>query len=326
MKKILFLHGFFASGSCPMAMALKEAFDGQAIVITPDLPLHPQEALRYIRTLIDKEKPDLLLGNSCGSFLAQMLAPVVGIPALLGNPHFKMTGFLKERMGEQEYKAPRKDGNQRLVIDEALIEEFAELEAKQFDNCNPNFKDRVWGLFGEQDTLAHFEPLFLRHYAISHHFPGGHTPTEQEVKSWYAPIAQQMLDECASSTEVHIETFSHVDEIVEQGGQIFLAITDNGEVVGCCALKHHKEKQSYELAKMAVSPHHQGKHIGHQLGEAAIEYAKKQGINSIYLEGNTRLKASIALYRSLGFVEIPLQGNAYERCDILMCWRASKGS
>ena len=184
----------------------------------------------------------------------------------------------------------------------------------------------MWGLFGEQDTLAHFEPLFLRHYAISHHFPGGHTPTEQEVKSWYAPIAQQMLDEYASSTEVHIETFSHVDEIVEQGGQIFLAITDNGEVVGCCALKHHKEKQSYELAKMAVSPHHQGKHIGHQLGEAAIEYAKKQGINSIYLEGNTRLKASIALYRSLGFVEIPLQGNAYERCDILMCWRASKGS
>ena len=28
MKKILFLHGFFASGSCPMAMALQEAFDG----------------------------------------------------------------------------------------------------------------------------------------------------------------------------------------------------------------------------------------------------------------------------------------------------------
>ena len=132
MKKILFLHGFFASGSCPMAMALQEAFDGQAIVITPDLPLHPQEALRYIRTLIDKEKPDLLLGNSCGSFLAQMLAPVVGIPALLGNPHFKMVGFLKERIGTHAYKAPRMDGNQRLVIDEALIVEFAVLEAKQF--------------------------------------------------------------------------------------------------------------------------------------------------------------------------------------------------
>ena len=66
-----------------------------------------------------------------------MLAPVVGIPALLGNPYFMMTEFLKERIGEHEYKAPRRDGNQRLVIDKALTEEFAELEAVQFDHCNP---------------------------------------------------------------------------------------------------------------------------------------------------------------------------------------------
>ena len=199
MKKILFLHGFFATGSCPMARALKEAFEGTAVVLTPDLPLHPKEALKEIRSIIDREQPDLLLGNSCGSFLAQMLAPVVGIPALLGNPYFMMTEFLKERIGEHEYKAPRRDGNQRLVIDEALIEEFAELEAVQFDHCNPYYKDRVWGLFGEQDTLAHFSPLFLHHYNQAFHFPGGHTPTEQEVKTWYAPLAQKMLMEFSTN-------------------------------------------------------------------------------------------------------------------------------
>jgi uncharacterized protein len=137
--------------------------------------------LNEIRSIIDKEQPDLLLGNSCGAFLAQMLAPVVGIPALLGNPYFMMTEFLKERIGEHEYKAPRRDGNQRLVIDEALIEEFAELEAVQFDHCNPYYKDRVWGLFGEQDTLAHFSPLFLQHYNQAFHFPGGLTPSAQSV-------------------------------------------------------------------------------------------------------------------------------------------------
>ena len=193
MNKILFLHGFFATGSSPMTITLKEAFLGQAIVLTPDLPLHPKEALEYIRTLIDKEKPDLLIGNSCGAFLAQMISPVVGIPALLGNPHFKMTEFLKERIGEHEYKAPRKDGNQKIVIDETLIHGFEELEAMQFDCCNPSFKNRVWGLFGEKDTLAHFEPLFLQHYNNSFHFPGGHTPTEQEVKTWYVPLARKML-------------------------------------------------------------------------------------------------------------------------------------
>ena len=193
MNKILFLHGFFATGSCPMATALKEAFHGEAIVLTPDLPLHPKEALSYIRTLIDKEKPDLLIGNSCGAFLAQMISPIMGIPALLGNPHFKMTDFLKKRIGEHEYKAPRKDGNQKIVIDETLIHEFEKLEATQFDCCNPCYKNLVWGLFGEKDTLAHFEPLFLQHYSNSFHFPGGHTPTEHEVKTWYVPLARKML-------------------------------------------------------------------------------------------------------------------------------------
>lgn len=195
MKKILFLHGFFATGSCPMAKALKEAFDGQAIVLTPDLPLHPKEALKQIGSIIEREKPDLLLGNSCGAFYAQMLSPVVGIPALLGNPYFKMSEFLRNRIGEHEYKAPRMDGNQKIVIDEALIKEFAELEAKQFNHCNPINKGRVWGLFGEQDSLAHFSPLFLEHYNHAYYFPGNHTPTEQEVKTWYAPLAMKMLME-----------------------------------------------------------------------------------------------------------------------------------
>ena len=46
MKKILFLHGFYASGQCVPAVALREAFAGRAEVVTPDLPMHPKEAVR----------------------------------------------------------------------------------------------------------------------------------------------------------------------------------------------------------------------------------------------------------------------------------------
>ena len=73
---ILFLHGFFASGSCVPAQALREAFEPmdqpelslKVRVLTPGLPLHPNEALKVIREICDQEKPDLLVGNSCGSF------------------------------------------------------------------------------------------------------------------------------------------------------------------------------------------------------------------------------------------------------------------
>ena len=192
MKKILFLHGFYASGQCVPAMALTEAFEGRAVVLTPDLPLHPKEALAFIRDLYDREKPDVIVGNSCGSFYAQMIAPVIGVPALLGNPHFQMTEFLKPRIGAQRYKSPRANGNQDFIIDDDLIDEFAELENQQFQYCTPQAKDRIWGLFGEQDTLAHFEPLFLEHYTHSYHFPGAHTPTAQEVKAWYVPLIEKL--------------------------------------------------------------------------------------------------------------------------------------
>lgn len=193
MKKILFLHGFFASGSCIPAIALHEAFEGRIRVITPDLPIHPKEALMFIHQLCNEEKPDLLVGNSNGSFLAQIIAPIVGIPALLGNPHLEMTEFLKPRIGEHQYKSPRMDGKQDFVIDEALISEFEELQKEQFKNVSPYWKDKIWGIFGEQDTLAHYKPLFLKYYTNAYSFPGGHTPTAEEVKTWYVPLIEKML-------------------------------------------------------------------------------------------------------------------------------------
>ena len=192
-QKILFLHGFFASGACIPALALKEYFKGKATVLTPDLPLHPLEALDFIQKICDREQPDILVGNSNGSFLAQIVASKNKIPALLGNPDFEMTHFLTERIGSHEYKSPRANGNQQLVINQTLIDEFAELQQHQWDFCQTISQENIWGIFGENDHLAHFEPLFLMHYKYSYHFPGGHTPTAEEVQKFYAPLAEQLL-------------------------------------------------------------------------------------------------------------------------------------
>ena len=191
--KILFLHGFFASGSCIPAQALKQAFAGKAEVLTPDLPLHPREALAFITSLCEREHPHALVGNSNGSFLAQIVASRLRIPALLGNSHFEMTRFLSERIGAHEYKSPRADSRQHFVIDQPLIDEFADIQAHQWDDCQPEMTDRIWGLFGENDHLAHFEPLFLQQYSHAYHFPGAHTPTAEEVWEYYVPLVERLI-------------------------------------------------------------------------------------------------------------------------------------
>lgn len=192
MKTIIFLHGFFASGSCVPAAALKEAFKGEYKLLSPDLPLHPHDALAYILKLCEEYKPVLLVGNSCGAFYAQMASSLWGVPALLSNPYFIMSDFLKERKGAGQYKSSRVDGKQDFVIDDRLIEEFEALQTVQF---NKHSEAKVWGIFGKNDPIAHFEPMFLEHYDASYHFPGEHTPTAEEINQYHAPLIRQMLSD-----------------------------------------------------------------------------------------------------------------------------------
>ncbi len=193
MKKILFLHGFFASGSCPLAITLRDGLKDVAEVLTPDLPLSPTAALDYIRAICNEEHPDILVGNSCGSFYAQIIANELHIPALLGNPYFEMTKFLGERIGCHQYKSPRQDGRQDFEITESLISEFQQVQDRQFRDLDPAMTSQIWGIFGDRDPIAHYEPLFLTHYRRSFHFPGAHTPTPEEVRAYYLPVVGEIM-------------------------------------------------------------------------------------------------------------------------------------
>ena len=187
---IIFLHGFFASGRCIPALALKEALSDEYDVLTPDLPLHPHDALAFVLKLCEEHNPVLLVGNSCGSFYAQMASALFNVPALLSNPYFMMTEFLEPRKGEHQYKSNRADGKQDFVIDDALIDEFDGLQSIQFNKISTA---KVWGIFGDNDPIAHFEPMFLEHYSTSYHFPGAHTPTADETRRYHVPLIKQML-------------------------------------------------------------------------------------------------------------------------------------
>lgn len=123
-----------------------------------------------------------------------------------------------------------------------------------------------------------------------------------EYYFWMEPIDEQVL--------------RYPDEhIINKGGSILMAIV-NGEIVGTVALKF-VEPGVYEFTKMAVDEKYRGLKIGKALALAAIEKARAMGARKIILYSNTILANAIALYRKLGFKEVPVD-SVYERSDIKM--------
>ena len=105
------------------------------------------------------------------------------------------------------------------------------------------------------------------------------------------------------------------EHIIKQGGSIIMAEFAN-EIAGTVALKRVSEKV-FEFTKMAVDEKFRGKKVGQALAEAAIEKAKNKGADKIILYSNTLLAPAIALYKKIGFKEIPVDG-PYKRSNIKM--------
>lgn len=105
--------------------------------------------------------------------------------------------------------------------------------------------------------------------------------------------------------------------IIHRGGHILLA-EYQARLVGTCALIR-MEANTYELAKMAVSPAAHGLGIGERLGRAAIAKAQALGARRLYLESNTKLVPALSLYHKLGFRKtVAGAASPYARCNIQM--------
>lgn len=206
-NKILFLHGFTSSGECEIAQTLRAELAGVAEVIAPDLPLHPFEAMDMLQDLCSREQFDLIVGSSCGAFYGQQLVRFTGLPAILVSPFFKMTEFLRPRIGWHEYKSPRADGNQRFEITSRLVYEFADMQEHQFDCYDEFNRNRVIGMFGSHDTLAHFRDIFLKYYDTALNFNGPHTMTVDNVRRELVPFILRTLSEIKPLRERYFRHF-----------------------------------------------------------------------------------------------------------------------
>jgi N-acetylglutamate synthase-like GNAT family acetyltransferase len=137
-----------------------------------------------------------------------------------------------------------------------------------------------------------------------------------EHQKWFEKLNREWIEKYFWMEPVDFDVLQSPEiHIINHGGAILMA-AHNGEIAGTVALKRIDDKV-FEFTKMAVDEKFRGKKIGQALADSAIEKARQKGADKIILYSNTVLAPAIALYRKIGFREIPVDG-PYKRSNIKM--------
>ena len=199
MKKILYLHGFGSSGASGTVEMLRREFwervepFRRAVVIAPDIPLDPIEAVGALEELAYDEMPDLVIGTSMGGMYAQMLH---GFTRVCVNPAFWISRkYDVLYVGKHKWLNKRKDGETEFHVTKETIAHFQEVEARQFDGVTDDDRMLCHGLFGDEDELVGPESraAFELHYpGMARTFPGGHRMNADVVARTLLPFIRSL--------------------------------------------------------------------------------------------------------------------------------------
>ncbi len=197
MKKILYLHGFSSAGSTGTATNLRNYLyqDYGVTVISPDIPVMPKEGLEFIKELVARETPDLIIGTSMGAMYAELLN---GYPRICVNPSFHMAKLLtfNHLNKNVEFQNKRENGEVSFKVDRQMVAEFKEIETTlSLKNITSEEKKLVWGIFGKLDPVVNCQSEFTKAYGKSQFklVDGEHNLTQTILKRDVLPIILTIL-------------------------------------------------------------------------------------------------------------------------------------
>ena len=194
MTKVLYIHGFASAGSTGSATQMRSHLYPKGVqVVSPDVPVSPAEAVLFLRELVGREQPDLIVATSMGAMYAEQMK---GVRRILVNPSFHMARLLTFRgLGRREFRNKRQDGQTEFKVDKQMIQEFQQVEKDSFKGIDAAEKQLVWGLFGTQDKLVNCQQDFIKHYgkAQMQLFEGEHFLNDKVLSKVVMPLVEKIL-------------------------------------------------------------------------------------------------------------------------------------
>ena len=143
--------------------------------------------------------------------------------------------------------------------------------------------------------------------------------------------ARVVLQEYAAQLDVDL-CFQNFDaelaglpgDYAEPHGCLLLALVE-GEIAGCCAMRPLDTvdyPNACEMKRLYVRQSFRHAGLGRQLAEAVLDAARVAGYHSVLLDTLSDMEAARALYRDLGFRDIPpyyhnpIAGAHYLKADL----------
>lgn len=117
-------------------------------------------------------------------------------------------------------------------------------------------------------------------------------------------------------------TTDHLYELFEQENSALFVAEAYGELCGCCGIfpTAGLPEKCGELVKFYVADHVRGKGVGRMLMETSINFAKKAGYDTIYLESLPEFSTAVSIYEKQGFtyLEKSLGDSGHSGCNLWM--------
>lgn len=124
----------------------------------------------------------------------------------------------------------------------------------------------------------------------------------------------------SSMFEMEVEDIRELENIeptLENGGNIFFALDEDGAVMACCMIGP-REDGDWEIMKFAAKGMYTGTGAGDACLKACIAYAKDKEIPRVIIVSNRKCVQALHLYRKNGFTEMPVDKEKFpfERANI----------